>query len=229
MCNSFTICSTESQMQAVETLAAALGVLRPDAPDAAAPGSAQPGTVAYPDMPAPVVVTASSEDGALALAVDELPFGVPVTWKSGSIFNARLESVLSGGGLWAEAAGTGRCILPCASFFETHGSQKAKSPQTGRTVKQRYAFESEDGAPLYLAALRTEGGFAVVTTAPNQDVAPVHDRMPLTLTVQEAAVWLDPRTTPDQLAALADRSAVHLTSSPVLPALPEDAQLTLPL
>lgn len=226
MCNSFTICSTESQAQAVATLAAALGASHPDA---AAPGSAQPGTVAYPGMPAPVVVTASSNDGKLSLAVDELPFGVPVTWKSGSIFNARLESVLSGEGIWAEAADTGRCILPCASFFETHGSQKAKSPQTGRTVKQRYAFEAEDGAPLYLAAIRTEGGFAVVTTAPNQDVAPVHDRMPLTLTAHEAAIWLDPRIAPVQLAALADRSAVHLTSSPVLPSPPEDTQLTLPL
>lgn len=223
MCNSFTICSPENQTRAVAALAAALGVPRPDA---AAPGIAQPGTVAYPDAPAPVVVTATPDAGGLALAVHELAFGVPVEWKSGSVFNARLESVLSGEGMWAEAAANGRCILPCASFFETHGTQKAKSPQTGRTVKQRYAFEAEDGAPLHLAAIRMGDAFAVVTTAPNKDVAPVHDRMPLVLTTEEAAMWLDPRTPPSQLAALADRSAMRLAAHPTLP---EDTQLTLPL
>lgn len=228
MCNSFTICTPESQKQAVAALASALSVplLRPST---AIPENAQPGTVAYPDMPAPVVVTAVPDAGSLALVMHELAFGVPVTWKRGSIFNARLESMLSGEGMWAGAAANSRCILPCASFFETHGSQKAKSPQTGRTVKQRYGFEAKDGAPLYLAAIRIGDAFAVVTTVPNQDVAPVHDRMPLVLTAEEAAMWLDPDTPLNQLALLADRSAMHLASHPVLPTPSEDAQLTLPL
>lgn len=228
MCNSFTTCSSAQLDDALTALREALGVDGVNAREhAGADAREHRGSqVTYPGMEAPLVLMAEHAEEGTMLVLRDLPFGIPATWKNGSIFNARLESVLSGEGLWAEAATEGRCILPCASFFETHGTQKAKNPQTGRTVKQRCSFTGSEDGPLYLAAVRLGDAFAVVTTAPNQDVAPVHDRMPLVLTAQEAAMWMDSRTPLAQLAVLADRSTVHLTSHAMLP---EDPQLTLPL
>ncbi|MEF2670651.1 MAG: hypothetical protein U0N05_01570, partial [Adlercreutzia sp.] len=42
----------------------------------------------------------------------DLLWGVDVSWKRGLVFNARIESALSGSGLWSEAVENGRCIVP---------------------------------------------------------------------------------------------------------------------
>ena len=47
------------------------------------------------------------------------------------------------------------------------------------------------------------------TTAPNADVAPVHDRMPVALAPREANAWLGPG-----FGRLADRSALKLVAHP---------------
>lgn len=46
-------------------------------------------------------------------------WGVEVPWKRGLVFNARVESVLSGEGMWADAARHGRCVVPVRAFYET--------------------------------------------------------------------------------------------------------------
>lgn len=50
--------------------------------------------------------------------------------------------------------------------------------------------------------------FTIVTTEPNDIVAPVHHRMPLVLNPVEALTWLN--GTPGELAKLADRARVAL-------------------
>lgn len=49
----------------------------------------------------------------------DLLWGVDVSWKRGLVFNARIESALSGSGLWSEAVENGRCIVPVRAFYET--------------------------------------------------------------------------------------------------------------
>lgn len=156
-------------------------------------------------------------------------FGVPVEWKAQGIINARIESLLRDEGMWAGALASRRCLVSCEAFFETHRSEKATSPRTGRAVRQRYAFASCDGALLLLAAVSQGDCFAVVTTEPNEAVAPIHDRMPLVLTPEEARVWLDPKTEAEALACLADRSRVALCSEPMLPSQEAESQLSLPI
>ena len=45
----------------------------------------------------------------------------------------------------------------------------------------------------------------IVTTDANPQLAPIHDRMPLLIPREAHALWLDPRTTVDDMLKLAER------------------------
>ena len=126
-------------------------------------------------------------------------------------------------GMWAGPISRGRCVVPARGFFETHATDTVRSPKTGRNIKRRYRFGAENEVPLLLAGVRDETCFSVVTTSPNAVVLPVHDRMPLVLSPQEAVWWL--RVPWGDFAngwhRLANRGDVALTSCPVQPAVPQ--------
>ena len=138
-------------------------------------------------------------------AIERLNWGFDVDWQKGPLFNTRIESALAGRGMWASVIEHGRCLVPARAFFETHATETAPNPRTGRLVKQPYEFRSSDGSSLLLAAVHAEGRFSVVTTQPNAQVAPVHNRMPLVVRPDEAFTWLF-----GDYARLADRSDVAL-------------------
>ena len=238
MCHSFTICSYQE-------LERALREMSEDA-DAALPKDMHAGGIAYPGTFAPVMLAISEHealqgcdadamgsgpDGRLfPISMLELGFGWPVEWKKGTVFNARLESLLSDSGMWAGALSERRCIVPCESFFESHMEETSISPRTGKPVKRRYSFASPDGGPLFLGAVYEGDFFSIVTTAPNADVAPVHDRMPLVLSVEEARLWIDPSTPMADISRLGDRSGIELKVLPEGKAVPADgAPEQLPL
>lgn len=174
-------------------------------------------------------------------------WGFSVSWQRSVVFNARVERADDIDGMWAEAFAKRRCIVPVWAFYEPHRSEAIRSPHTGRTVKRPYAFASPDGTPLLLAgiydrpldALPTGGApsgpprFSIVTTAPTDVVAAIHNRMPLVLDAAEAAAWLQGAPAP----LFADRSALHLVIHPEAsesertdgnpPALSDDIQLSL--
>lgn len=206
MCNSFALCD----LAGLELLLRELS----SCAEAHVPAGVPGGGVVFPGGFAPVFMSADGEiadaAGRLPLEVRQLSFGWPVEWKRETAFNARIESLLEGKGFWGDALVARRCALPCATFFETHRSEKTISPRTGRPVRRRYRFDASDGGPLLLAAVYRDESFSVVTTAPNPDVAAVHDRMPLVLTVEEARIWLDRATPLERIARLADRSAIRL-------------------
>ena len=103
--------------------------------------------------------------------------------------NARAETVATSG-MFKQALAARRCIVPMTAFYEW---------QLGSTPKQPYAFARTDRQPLALAGLweswtdpagelvRT---FAIITTAANATLAPVHDRMPVVLEVEDWGRWL---------------------------------------
>ena len=67
----------------------------------------------------------------------DLLWGVDVSWKRGLVFNARIESALSGSGLWSEAVENGRCIVPVRAFYETRnveGGTGSRKPWRGWIV-----------------------------------------------------------------------------------------------
>lgn len=189
------------------------GATASNGPDASAtmrvqafPGSIVP-TIGYPSELSPKV--SRSFD---ALAVSDLTWGFAPEWSKRPIFNTRIESALSGTGMWRELIRDGRCIIPAATFFEPHQSETMRSRRTGRQVKRPYRFNDPTGMPLLLAGVRDDERCSVVTTEPNRWVSPVHDRMPLLLRFEEVPLWLEGGLS--DLAALADRTSVELVVRP---------------
>jgi putative SOS response-associated peptidase YedK len=85
-----------------------------------------------------------------------------------------------------------RCLVPVGGFYEWQKTGGAKQP---------YFIRRHDGRPLLLAGLwdRWEGGpeepvdsFTILTTEPNEVVAPIHNRMPVILPREHHDAWLDP-------------------------------------
>jgi putative SOS response-associated peptidase YedK len=75
----------------------------------------------------------------------------------------------------------GRCVVPADGFFEWQEGQP-------------WWYSAPDGGPLFFAGLWEDGPdaprFLIVTTAANDVVAPVHDRMPALLTPACIGEWL---------------------------------------
>ena len=84
-----------------------------------------------------------------------------------------------------------RCIIVASSFFEWKKSENTKLP---------YAIATKDKAPLAMAAIwehwqHSDFGdidsCAILTTAANDEIKYIHDRMPLLLTKTQIKNWLD--------------------------------------
>ncbi len=103
-----------------------------------------------------------------------------------------------------------RCIIPASAFFEWKGT-----PGT----KVKYRIARKDGELFGFAGLydtwsdRGGGGGSsgggelstctIVTTQPNELVAPIHNRMPTILLPEDEDRWIDPDLTePDELVRL---------------------------
>ncbi|MBA2276776.1 MAG: SOS response-associated peptidase [Chloroflexia bacterium] len=84
-----------------------------------------------------------------------------------------------------------RCLVPISGFYEWKRTGSAKQP---------YFIHDRTAPGLLLAGLYDEApgpaeepiqSFAIITTAANERVAPLHDRMPAMLDAEAAAEWMD--------------------------------------
>lgn len=152
-----------------------------------------------PMQPAPIV---REVDGARTVAM--LRWGLVPSWAeddshAGSAINARAETVVDKPA-FRSAFKRRRCIVPVSGFFEWRvmPGEGLFGADASRTIKQPYYISGVDGEPLLLAGLweswRGDSGevetFAIITTAPNEMMARVHDRMPAVLSAEECGVWL---------------------------------------
>lgn len=115
--------------------------------------------------------------------------------------NARAEGI-STNGMFKNAYKSRRCLVPIKGFFEwkdIHGIGKNKQP---------YAIAMADGSAFALAGIwetwRDEHdidirSFAIVTCAPNEKMAEIHDRMPVILRPADYERWLSPEPDPYDL------------------------------
>ncbi len=87
-----------------------------------------------------------------------------------------------------------RCLVLADGFFEWRKEGKARFPQ--------YIFQ-KSGEPMALAGLwelwKSDAGewirsCTILTTTPNSFIEPVHNRMPVILSAETEALWLDPVT-----------------------------------
>ncbi|HLZ84118.1 MAG TPA: SOS response-associated peptidase family protein [Caulobacteraceae bacterium] len=90
-----------------------------------------------------------------------------------------------------------RGIAPMDRFYEFRGDNP---PQKG-ALKSKFAFTPAVNEPLGFAVIVNNGRFALLTTAPNPDVAPIHGRMPVTLRLRDWRRFLTAAAWPADLTA----------------------------
>jgi putative SOS response-associated peptidase YedK len=122
-----------------------------------------------------------------------VPFFVKEPGPAARMINARAESAAQSPA-FREALRRRRCLVPADGFYEWQATG------TGRGRKQPFYVRREDGRPLAFAGLweRWRGNdgtrldsCTILTTAPNELLAKVHDRMPVVLPPEAYALWLD--------------------------------------
>ncbi len=125
-----------------------------------------------------------------------LRFGLPVSWQKAPLINARAES-LREKAFFRPLLGA-RCLVPATCWLEW----RKDDPANPKTPKHKTVLRPTDGEAFALAGLVQEGHFLIVTCAPAEAIAHVHDRMPVVLRPQDEARWLDPALDFEQVEPL---------------------------
>jgi putative SOS response-associated peptidase YedK len=98
-----------------------------------------------------------------------------------------------------------RCIVPACGYYEWQAVP-------GQKWKQPWYIHLKDDEPMAMGGLWESWAdplcgeivrtFCVITTGPNEVMAPIHDRMPVILRPDAWAAWLAPETSMEQIASL---------------------------
>lgn len=146
-----------------------------------------------------------------------------------TILNARIETAAERPS-FREALAQRRCLVPATGFYEWRRQASGRAPYHLQVV----------GSPLFAMAglwgrwpqanAEPRQAFVVLTTAPNELVASIHDRMPVIVDRAAWSTWLGPEPlTADELARLAEpidaaRMSMYPVSSRVNSIRWDDAQ-----
>lgn len=137
-------------------------------------GHWHPGEI-YPSAKAPVLLNSAGETTA-----DLMRWGYK--FPSGLVINARAETAMEKP-LFRDSVIYRRCVIPSTGFFEWD------------VTKRKYLFTLPGEKLLYMAGLYNkrdgENCYCILTTAANESMRPIHDRMPLVLTTDQYQEWLE--------------------------------------
>lgn len=143
------------------------------------------------------------------LVIEDLFWGYRAAWAAGKVpiaINARLEKL--GNRYWSPLLKAGRAIVPAAGWYEWTGEKGKKQP---------WHVHLKTREPLFMAAIAAfgpfrehaaESGFVIVTADAEGGMVDVHDRRPVVLSAQDAALWLDPALPSGQAGQLAHSAAL---------------------
>lgn len=142
----------------------------------------------FPSDIAPVILPSAEKPQGQA---DLIKWGFPAYGRSGFVINARSETAAEKN-MFRKALAERRCLLPASGFYEWN--------KTGNGKQKNYLTLPNDPV-MYLAGLygtfhnhQTDewfDGFVILTTAANESVAPLHDRMPVIVPRDMRADWLN--------------------------------------
>ena len=136
----------------------------------------------YPTNIAPVICRSG---------VTAIKWGFPQWNSKGVIINARAETAPEKA-MFRKPLLEHRCVVPCSGYFEWQAV-------AGTKKKDKYLLNRPGDGILYLAGIydvfRDANGeyeaFVILTTAANESVSHIHDRMPVIVTGDELEAWLE--------------------------------------
>ncbi|RYE36072.1 MAG: SOS response-associated peptidase [Sphingobacteriaceae bacterium] len=157
-----------------------------------------------PTQLAPVIIAEKPE------TIQLFHFGLIPFWSkdkksSFSMMNARQETVLENRTYKPLMKHNKRCLVLADGFYEWKTEGKKKLPYRFTLLNRPiFAFaglwsqwKSEDKSEIYES-------FTILTTSPNDQVATLHNRMPVILTKEEEKLWLSDEVAPAELLKLCD-------------------------
>lgn len=108
-------------------------------------------------------------------------WGFPNFNKKGVLINARAETALEKK-TFRESIVSRRCVIPSTGFFEWDSNKK------------KFLFQGKEDEILYMAGIynffNEECRFVILTTAANESMEEVHDRMPVVLKKDDVEKWI---------------------------------------
>jgi putative SOS response-associated peptidase YedK len=176
-----------------------------------------------------LAVTTDKEGNARG---DLLRWGLVPSWAKlpdagPKMINARVETVTERPA-FRRPFGRFRCLIIADGFYEWQAASDPSQPRRPGSSKQAFHITRADGEPFAFAGLwsiwRDERSklrsCAILTTAANDAIAPLHDRMPVILDPDAEQTWLDPGTPRGQLIEMLAPLPSDLTAMrPVGPAV----------
>ena len=160
-----------------------------------------------------------------------LTWGLVPSWAKdpaigNKLINARMETVAEKPS-FRKAFATRRALLPADGYYEWYAT--SRTGPRGKPVKQPYFIRPRDGGPLAMAGLyeiwrdpdraeddpeRFRWTCTVLTTTAEDELGHIHDRMPLMVSRDRWAEWLDP-TRPGDTGLLVPAAPGSLEAYPV--------------
>jgi len=145
-------------------------------------------TETFPTNKAPVILR--QRDDTMSLEI--LQWGFKKWDGKGVVINARVET-LQTKSMFAKLLAARRCVVPASEYYEWKNPQKLK-----------YHIKDKDDNLLFMAGLYQDGDkgreFVIITKDATEEVARVHNRMPVLLRADHIEQWLSGKLSPDDIA-----------------------------
>ncbi|RUO59219.1 SOS response-associated peptidase [Pseudidiomarina marina] len=138
-----------------------------------------------PTQQVEVITTTQRHDLLHQLSTE---WGIQPSWANRILINAQAETVATKR-TFQLAFKQHRCVVPCSGWYEWQ-------QQEGQSRKTKYLFSEATGQPLYMAGIYfphvdSRAQLVTLTTAPTEQCAAYHHRMPLLIRPTEVEFWLN--------------------------------------
>lgn len=138
----------------------------------------------FPGQFAPVLLYQNQQ-----LQLSKKSWGYPSPKDGKPLFNARIERFYEAKpSMWDQSFAKQRCLIITSEFYE-YGKKKYLA-DNGKQYHEQFGFSDPDAPLTLIAGIYDQDHFAMVTTEPNQKMAPIHNRMPLVIRSSELRQWL---------------------------------------
>ncbi len=124
--------------------------------------------------------------------------------KKYKLINSRAETLFTKP-MWRKLISTRRALIPATGFYEWKPGAAAKDPKQPHYI-------TVEGSPIFSfagvweswtdASGQATGTYSIITTTPNAEMAPIHNRMPVIVHPDDYGLWLDHRAPVDFLHQL---------------------------